>query len=71
MSDSRRLFRSRSSKVIGGVCGGIGDYFNIDPVIIRLIMIFIVPAALLVYIIMWIVVPEKPLVYKETEKEVW
>ncbi|MCK5744000.1 MAG: PspC domain-containing protein [Caldisericia bacterium] len=71
MSDSRRLFRSRSSKVIGGVCGGIGDYFNIDPVIIRLIMIFIVPAALLIYIIMWIVVPEEPLVHKETEKEVW
>ncbi len=71
MSDFRELKRSRKNKVIAGVCGGIGEYFRIDPVIVRLIMIFIIPAAFWVYIIMWIVVPEEPVIYKEKEKEVW
>jgi len=71
MNDFRRLYRSRSNRVIAGVCGGIGDYFNIDPVIIRLIMIFIIPAAFWVYIVMWLVIPESPIVYKEEDKEVW
>jgi phage shock protein C len=71
MNDFRRLYRSRSNRVIAGVCGGIGDYFNIDPVIIRLVMIFIIPAAFWVYIVMWLVIPESPIVYKEEDKEVW
>lgn len=71
MSDFRRLYRSRTNRVIAGVCGGIGDYFGIDPVIIRLIMIFVIPAAFLVYIVMWLVVPEGPIIYKERDKEVW
>lgn len=33
----RRLYRSRQNRVIAGVCGGFGDYFNIDPVVIRVI----------------------------------
>lgn len=38
MSD-KRLRRSTSNKIIGGLCGGLGDYFNIDPTIIRLVWV--------------------------------
>ena len=33
----KRLYRSRHNRVIGGVCGGIGEYFDIDPLLIRLV----------------------------------
>lgn len=60
---SKRLYRSSSNKMIAGVCGGLAEYFNIDPVIIRLLfVILLLPGGfpgLLPYIIMWIVVPTK------------
>jgi len=57
---TKRLFRSRSSRVIAGVCGGIGEYFNIDPVIVRIIWVVVTllgGAGLLAYIIAWIAIP--------------
>lgn len=39
--ESRRLYRSSRNKIICGVCGGIGEYFNVDPVIIRLIWVIL------------------------------
>jgi phage shock protein PspC (stress-responsive transcriptional regulator) len=57
----RRLYRDPDNRVLGGVCGGLGAFLNIDPVIIRVILVilfFFFGAGLLVYIIMWIVVPE-------------
>ncbi len=59
----KRLYRSRREKVIGGVCGGIAEYFKIDPIIIRLIFLllfFAQGAGILAYIIAWIIIPEKP-----------
>lgn len=60
----KRLYRSRTNKILGGVCGGLGNYFNVDPVLIRLlwvIFIFIsVGAGVLAYIIAWIIIPEEP-----------
>lgn len=60
----RKLYRSRRNRVFLGVCGGIGEYFEIDPVIIRLIFIFSVlflgPLSLLFYILCALVVPENP-----------
>lgn len=58
---AKRLFRSKSDKMIAGVCGGLGQYFNIDPVIVRLIFAFsaFTGAGILTYIILWIVVPEE------------
>jgi len=56
----KRLFRSRNDKIIAGVCGGIGEYFNVDPVLIRLfwgVLFFIGGAGLLGYIIAWIIIP--------------
>jgi phage shock protein PspC (stress-responsive transcriptional regulator) len=57
----RRLYRSTESKVIAGVCGGLGAYFNIDPVILRIIFVlltFVNGVGLLAYIILWIAVPK-------------
>jgi len=58
-----RLYRSRGKRVLGGVAGGLGDYLNIDPVIIRILIVFLTlfnGVGVLVYIVMWIVVPEEP-----------
>jgi phage shock protein C len=60
---SRRLYRSRREKVIAGVCGGVAEYFGIDPVIPRLIWVLFVLGAglgILAYIICWIVIPQAP-----------
>jgi len=62
MTEVRRLFRNPNGKVIGGVCTGLGDYFNVDYTIIRLVWLFMVLFAglgLLAYIIAWIIIPEK------------
>ncbi len=60
----KRLVRSRTDRWIAGVCGGIGEYLNVDPNVVRLI--WIVGAALtgfvpgiLAYILAWIVLPEE------------
>ena len=56
----KRLYRSRKDKIIGGVCGGIAEYFNIDPVIVRLLWIILVllgGTGILAYIIALIIVP--------------
>lgn len=56
----KRLYRSRSDRMICGVCGGLAKYFDIDPVIIRLIAVLVVfagGAGILAYIILAIVVP--------------
>lgn len=61
---SDRLYRSRKTRVFGGVAGGLAEYLNIDPVIARLIFVaatFIGGGGVLVYIVMWIVVPEEPI----------
>ncbi|OYT60046.1 MAG: hypothetical protein B6U75_02535 [Desulfurococcales archaeon ex4484_217_1] len=62
---SRRLFRSRVDKVLGGVCAGIAEYFNIDSTIVRLAFVafFVINpiAAIIIYIAAWIIIPEKPL----------
>jgi phage shock protein C len=60
----KRLYRSRSDRMISGVCGGIADYFGIDPTIVRLAtvaLLFVTSGAvILIYIVMAIVVPEQP-----------
>jgi phage shock protein C len=56
----KKLYRSRKDRMIAGVCGGLADYFAIDSTWIRLIFILFLllgGSALLVYFIMWIIVP--------------
>jgi phage shock protein C len=60
--DVKRLRRSQTNKVIAGVCGGVGEYFNIDPVIVRIIMLFLVLGAgtgVVAYLIAWLIIPEE------------
>ena len=57
----KRLYRSDENKVICGVCGGLGEYFNIDPTIVRLIwaiLLFIGPG-LFAYIVAAIIMPRR------------
>ena len=59
----KKLYRSRSNKWLVGVCGGIGEYFDIDPTVIRVIFIlagFIMGGGLWIYLILWIIMPLNP-----------
>jgi len=58
----RRLYRSETNKIIAGVAGGLGEYFNIDPVIVRLLFILftlIHGSGVLLYIILWVILPKE------------
>ena len=60
----RRLYRSDTNKMLSGVCGGIGEYFNIDPTLIRLAWVILsIPTAifggLVAYIIAAIIIPTR------------
>ena len=62
MSYIKRLYRSTRDRIFGGVCSGLGQYFNVDANIIRLIWViiaFIWPTSILVYFIMWIIIPKE------------
>ena len=60
--EQKRLYKSSTNRVLCGICGGIGEYFNIDPTIIRLIFVlfvFGVGSGLLAYIVAAIIMPEQ------------
>lgn len=62
---AKRLYRSRNDRVIAGICGGLGEYFDIDPTIFRIIFVVAVVAggvSALLYILGMIVIPEEPAV---------
>lgn len=56
----KRLYRSDSNKMLAGVCGGIGEYFNIDPTLVRLgwVVFSAVGAGVLAYIVAAIIIPK-------------
>ncbi len=59
---AKKLYRSKKDRWVAGFCGGLAEYWDIDPIIIRLIALLLVLSAgggLLVYIIAWLVVPEE------------
>lgn len=58
---NKKLYRSKSDRYIAGVCGGLAEYFEIDSLIIRIIFVLLTVSGgsgLVIYIIMWILVPE-------------
>lgn len=60
----KRLYRSRESRMIAGVCGGLGEYFDMDPTLVRLILVtaaLVGGSGLLAYILAWIIIPERPI----------
>jgi phage shock protein PspC (stress-responsive transcriptional regulator) len=58
----KRLYRSRKDRIIAGVCGGIGEYFEVDPNIIRIIWLLVglTGTGIVAYILAWIIIPEEP-----------
>jgi phage shock protein C len=61
---NRRLYRSRRDSILGGVAGGVADYFDMDPSIVRVVWAVLALVTggifLVLYIVMWIIVPEGP-----------
>jgi phage shock protein C len=59
----RKVYRSNKDKKIAGVCGGLGEYFDVDPALIRILWVVLAlmgGAGILAYIIAWIVIPPAP-----------
>ena len=59
----KRLYRSRENAMLAGVCGGIGEYFDIDPTIVRLawvILGFCGGVGLWAYVIAAVIIPQRP-----------
>jgi phage shock protein C len=63
-TEYKRLYRSRTNRMVSGVCGGLGVFANVDPTIVRLLFaagtIFSGGLLLLVYLVMIFVIPEEP-----------
>lgn len=58
-----KLYRSRRVRVFGGIAGGLAQYFNLDPILVRVLFVVVTILhgfGILLYIILWIVVPEEP-----------
>lgn len=59
--ETRRLYRSRNNRIICGVCGGIGEYFNVDPTIIRFLLVLFACTGngILAYFIAAVIMPDQ------------
>jgi len=63
MDSTRKLYRSKTDRVLAGVCGGLAQYFNLDATLIRVLFVLLAVlggAGLVVYVAMWIIVPNQP-----------
>jgi len=71
---TKKLYRSQKDQIIGGVCGGIAEYFAVDPTLVRLafvLLAFVEGAGIIGYIIAWIIIPERPKDDHQGQKEVY
>lgn len=57
---SKKLYRSTENRVFLGVCGGLGEYFDIDPVVIRVVWLLLFGISIITYFILALIIPEKP-----------
>ena len=57
--ETKRLYRSRSNRILAGVCGGVGEYFGVDPVIIRILAIVIPGFGWVAYLICALIIPSE------------
>ncbi len=75
---NKTLYRTEKDKMIGGVCGGLGKYFDIDPTIVRLLFALIFfgyGTGAMIYILLWIIMPSEAMIdvkshEVESEKDV-
>jgi len=58
----KKLYRSANNRILGGICGGIGEFLDVDPTIIRLIWIIFAfsGVGLILYFIAWLIIPRNP-----------
>lgn len=72
MSD-KRLYKSSANRIFAGVCGGIGEFFNVDPTLVRIItliiMLFSFGTAAIIYVICFLLMPNAPIDDFETMKQ--
>jgi len=71
---NKKLYKSKENKVIFGVIGGIGEYFDVDPVLLRVVYIIIdvltgIFPGIIAYLIMAMIIPQKPDVFEEKAKD--
>ena len=64
MAETKKLYRSTMDKKMAGICGGLGEYLNVDPTVMRILFVagFFLTGSLMfwAYLVMWIVIPETP-----------
>jgi phage shock protein C len=69
-TETKRLYRSRKQRMVGGLCGGLGEFLGMDATVVRLIVVLITifwPFTILAYLILMLVVPEEPAAEKPAE----
>jgi phage shock protein PspC (stress-responsive transcriptional regulator) len=59
MADKKKLYRSESDRILGGVCGGLAETYNLDPTLVRLVTIVLIFSGIstLIYLIAWLIMP--------------
>jgi len=61
----KKLYRSLTDRKLAGVCGGLGEYFDIDPTLVRIITVVLaiggIGTGILLYILAWIIIPDRPM----------
>ncbi|MCK9408174.1 MAG: PspC domain-containing protein [Bacteriovoracaceae bacterium] len=67
--NNQKLYRSQTNKIFAGVCGGLAEYFDVDPVVIRILFVLMVlfgGTGIILYIAAIFIVPKKPIYFNET-----
>lgn len=62
MSTQKRLYRSQTDRQVAGVCGGLAEYFNVDPTLVRIIFLLLffgMGNGFILYAVLWMVIPEE------------
>jgi phage shock protein C len=66
--NTKRLYRSTNDRMFAGVCGGIAEYFSLDPTVVRLVFAVLilvgVGSPVLAYIVLWFIMPEAPTTFQ-------
>ncbi len=68
---NKTLYRTEKDKMIGGVCGGLGKYFDIDPTIVRLLFALIFfgyGSGAMIYVLLWIIMPSETMIDTESRE---
>ena len=73
--DVKRVYRSKKERMIAGICGGLAEYFHIDPTLVRLIFVVLLfflfpPTMIIIYLILWLLIPQRPEEAKPAAEEV-